>query len=66
MTIFTAINLVIAIGFFGWHLADIGNMIVERLSGRKPVKSRLIANIIYCAFGLLWAVSAALFYGEVR
>lgn len=66
MTIFTAINLVIAIGFFGWHLADIGNMIVERLSGRKPVKARLIANIIYCVFGLLWAVSAALFYGGVR
>lgn len=66
MTIFTAINLVIAIGFFGWHLADIGNMIVERLSGRKPLKSRVIANIVYCAFGLLWAVSAALFYEVVR
>lgn len=66
MTIFTAINLVIAVGFFGWHLADIGNMIVEHISGRKSVKTRLILNIIYCVFGLLWAVSAALFYGEVR
>lgn len=66
MTIFTAINLVIATAFFGWHLTELGNMIVARLGGKNPAAGRVVSNIIYAVLGLLWLVSACLFYDVVR
>lgn len=66
MTTFTAINLVIATAFFGWHLTELGNMIVARLGGKKPTTGRVVSNIIYAVLGLLWLVSACLFYDVVR
>lgn len=66
MFIFKAINLIFATLLFGWHLTELGEIIVGLFDNKKPSKRYVLHNAIYAAFGLLWLVSAAMFYGEVR
>lgn len=66
MFTFKAINLIFATLLFGWHLTELGEILIGLLNNEKPTMKTVISNVIYASFGLLWLVSAAMFYGEAR